>query len=181
MDARLTSYAQVGFKLLFIDLPMSLLMFLAWAVGESVARERWGDRLASFEALLRRDPINATVGRSVMRGLLTAPAVAASAFAIAAVPLFLHFAYPDLGSGTQYVLWEFSRVAWLHVLDQHFERSRLVITNAPQRRQRRSDEAYQPRVDDDFPSCAVVEIRNARLPIEGEQEYNNKADKRRCH
>lgn len=105
MDAHLTSFAEMGFKLLFIDLPMSLLMFLAWAVGESVARERWGDRLASFEALLRRDPINATVGRSVMRGLLTAPAVAAAAFTLAAVPLLLHFAYPDLGAGTQYVLY----------------------------------------------------------------------------
>jgi len=105
MDARLTSFAQMGFKMLFVDLPMSLLMFLAWAVGESVARERWGDRLASFEALLRRDPINATVGRSVMRGLLTAPALAAAAFTIAAVPLLLKFAYPDIGTGTQYVLY----------------------------------------------------------------------------
>jgi hypothetical protein len=105
IDARWTSYAQIGFKLLFTDLPISLLMFLAWAVGESVARERWGDRLASFEALLRRDPINATVGHSVMHGLLAAPALAASAFGIAAIPLFFHAAWPDIGSGTQWVVY----------------------------------------------------------------------------
>jgi len=38
------------------------LVFLSWSVGESYARERWGERLASFDALLRRDPFNATVG-----------------------------------------------------------------------------------------------------------------------
>jgi hypothetical protein len=105
IDARWTSFAQVGFKLLFVDLPLSLLMFLAWAVGESVARERWGDRLASFEALLRRDPINATVGHSVMHGILAAPAIAASAFGIAAIPILFHIAWPDIGSGTQWVVY----------------------------------------------------------------------------
>src|SRR5581483_10173567 len=105
IDARLTSYAQVGFKLLFVDLPISLLMFLAWSVGESVARERWSDRIASFEALLRRDPINATVGRSVLRGLLVSPAIAAAALAVAAVPLFLHLAWPGMSTGANYVLY----------------------------------------------------------------------------
>jgi len=104
IDARLTSYAQAGFKLLFVDLPISLLMFLAWSVGESVARERWSDRIASFEALLRRDPINATVGRSVLRGLLVAPTIAASALALAAIPLLFHIGWPTMTVGSQYVL-----------------------------------------------------------------------------
>jgi len=104
IDARMTSYAQVGFKLLFIDLPLSVVMFLAWAVGESIARERWSDRLASFESVLRRDPVNATVGQSVMRGLLTAPAYAAAGLGVAAIPILLHIAWPDIGAGSQYVL-----------------------------------------------------------------------------
>jgi len=65
---------------------------LAWAVGESIARERWSDRLASFESVLRRDPVNATVGQSVMRGLLTAPAYAAAGLGVAAIPILLHIA-----------------------------------------------------------------------------------------
>ena len=53
---------------LFYDIPLSVLVFLAWSVGESIARERWGDRLASFDAILRRDPVNATVGGSLLLG-----------------------------------------------------------------------------------------------------------------
>jgi len=105
IDARWTSFAQMGFKLLLSDIPLSVLIFLAWAVGESIARERWGDRLASFEAILRRDPINATVGHSVITGLLTSPAIAAAALGVAAIPLLLHTAWPSLGNGTEYVLY----------------------------------------------------------------------------
>jgi hypothetical protein len=105
LDARLTSYAQIGFKFLFFDLPISLMMFLAWAVGESIARERWSDRLASFEALLRRDPINATVGHSVLNGVLASPVIAAAALAVGAIPLLLKTAWPDTGNGTQYILY----------------------------------------------------------------------------
>jgi len=104
IDGRWTSYAEIAIKLLFADVPISLLVFLAWAVGESIARERWGDHLASFEALLRRDPLNATVGRSVLRGLLTAPAIAAASLAVAAIPVLLHWGWPDLGPGTNHVL-----------------------------------------------------------------------------
>jgi len=55
IDARQTTWAIFGFRFLFYDLPLSLLVFAAWAVGESNARERWGARLASFDALLKRD------------------------------------------------------------------------------------------------------------------------------
>ena len=90
-----------GFKLLFFDVPMAVLVFLAWAVGESYARERWGERLASFDAILRRDPLNATVGRSLLTGVLLAPAVAAAALAVGAIPLaHRRWRIRSLGGGT---------------------------------------------------------------------------------
>ena len=78
-DAFQTAAAQVAFRFLFFDVPLATLVFLSWSVGESYARERWGERLASFDALLRRDPFNATVGGSLLTGLLVSPAVAAAA------------------------------------------------------------------------------------------------------
>ena len=97
LDALQTTLAQMGFKLVAIDLPLAVLVFFAWSVGESYARERWGERLASFDAILRRDPVNATVGRSLLRGVLTAPAIAACAFAVGVIPLLLHSAHPEGG------------------------------------------------------------------------------------
>jgi hypothetical protein len=82
LDQRSTALAVAGFKFLFYDIPLSLLVFLAWSVGESFARERWGERLASFDALLRRDVRNATVGGSLLAGILAAPAVAAAALLV---------------------------------------------------------------------------------------------------
>src|ERR1051325_11417921 len=79
IDAQRTAFAVIGFKFLFYDVPSALVIFLAWAVGESYARERWGEALASFDAILRRDPFNATVGRSLLNGVLLAPAIAAAA------------------------------------------------------------------------------------------------------
>ncbi|HEY2322400.1 MAG TPA: SpoIIE family protein phosphatase [Thermoanaerobaculia bacterium] len=105
VDAPWTAWAIFGFKMLFLDIPVAVLAFLAWAVGESYARERWGDRLASFDAILHRDPLNATVGRSLLQGVLFAPAVAAAAFAVAIIPLLLHLATQSLGSGSELVLY----------------------------------------------------------------------------
>ena len=101
IDAQSTSWAIAGFTILFFELPAAVLAFFAWAVGESYARERWGERLASFDALLRRDALNATVGRSVLRGLLAAPAVAAGAFLVAFVAVVTGFLHPDFGPGTR--------------------------------------------------------------------------------
>jgi hypothetical protein len=56
--------------LLFQVLPAALLASLAWSVGESVARERWARKLASFDALFQRDWANATVARSSVAGCL---------------------------------------------------------------------------------------------------------------
>lgn len=78
-DAFQTTLAQAAFRFLFFDVPFATLVFLSWSVGESYARERWGERLASFDALLRRDPFNTTVGSSLLTGLLLSPAVAAAA------------------------------------------------------------------------------------------------------
>lgn len=104
LDGRWTTWAAAGFRFLFFDLPLSLLVFVAWSVGESVARERWGARLASFDALLKRDAVNATVGRSLLSGVTAAPAIAAATL-LAGLPLLLPGkAYPALGDGSVLVL-----------------------------------------------------------------------------
>jgi hypothetical protein len=104
MDAPQTALAISGFTTLFIYIPLAVLVFLAWAVGESYARERWGERLASFDAILRRDPVNATVGRSILYGVFAAPAVAAAAFLLGAIPIAFGWAHPIVGDGSQMIL-----------------------------------------------------------------------------
>jgi hypothetical protein len=99
-----TSWASASFKILFADIPLAVVIFLAWAVGESYARERWGDKLAGFEAIARRDPFNATVGRSLLHGALFAPAVAAAALGIGAIPLVLKLGWASWSAGTFDVL-----------------------------------------------------------------------------
>lgn len=102
LDALQTAWTRFGFAFLLFDVPAAILAFFAWAVGESYARERWGERLASFDAVLRRDPLNATTGRSVLWGLLIAPSIAASSLLIALIPLTLGTAHPAQGTGTQF-------------------------------------------------------------------------------
>lgn len=101
IDNRTTTLAVSGFRFLFYDIPLSLLVFLAWSVGESFARERWGERLASFDALLRRDVRNATVGGSLLAGLLAAPAVAAAALLVPALPFRAGAVWARLAPGTR--------------------------------------------------------------------------------
>ncbi|MCB1054334.1 MAG: PP2C family protein-serine/threonine phosphatase [Acidobacteria bacterium] len=55
---------------IFQILAIALVTFLAWSVGESFCRERWGHKLAAFDALRRGRWANATVARSAWRGLL---------------------------------------------------------------------------------------------------------------
>ena len=97
IDGRWTAVTIAGFKFIFYDLPVAVLVFFAWAVGESYARERWGERLASYDALLRRDWLNATVGRATLNGVLFAPVVAAAVFAVGAIPILLGWANPTIG------------------------------------------------------------------------------------
>jgi hypothetical protein len=105
IDAQQTAFAACGFIFLFIHLPLAVCVFLGWSVGESYARERWGERLAPFDALLRRDPFNATVGHSMLRGILFSPAVAAAAFLVAAIPIMFGSAHATLGAGSETILY----------------------------------------------------------------------------
>ena len=104
LDAQTTAWTYMAFKFLLYDLVVAVLVFFAWSVGESFARERWGERLASFDALLRRDPLNATVGRSVVNGILFAPAFAAAAFLSGAIGLAFHLVHVSLGIGSDMYL-----------------------------------------------------------------------------
>jgi len=104
LDAQSTTATQMAFKFLLYDVPLAVVVFFAWSVGESYTRERWGEWLASFDAILRRDPLNATVGRSVFNGVLFAPAIAAAAFLIGVIPLAFHLAHPSTGIGTAVVV-----------------------------------------------------------------------------
>jgi hypothetical protein len=101
IDAQATTAAQMAFKFLLYDVPLAVVIFFAWSVGESYTRERWGEWLASFDAILRRDALNATVGRSIFNGILFAPAIAAGAFVTGLIPLTLHLAHPTMGIGTE--------------------------------------------------------------------------------
>ena len=56
------------FGMVFQMLPAAVLAFFAWSVGESVCRERWGHKLAAFDALFQGDLANGTVARSAFRG-----------------------------------------------------------------------------------------------------------------
>lgn len=104
LDAFGTAVAMGMFKFLFYDFPLAVVVFVAWAVGESYARERWGAKLASFDAVMRRDVLNATVGSSILRGILLAPGLAAAALFVAAVPVWMGVAYPTVTFGNIYLL-----------------------------------------------------------------------------
>ena len=104
LDGQQTAAVQMAFKFLLYDLPLAVVIFFAWSVGESYTRERWGEWLASFDAILRRDPLNATVGRSVLNGVLFAPAIAAAAYATGFISLVFKMAHPTLGLGTDVIV-----------------------------------------------------------------------------
>lgn len=103
-DAFQTTLAQAAIAFLFLDLPLATLVFLSWSVGESYARERWGERLASFDALLRRDAVNASVGGALLTGLLLAPVVAVASLLPCLPALVLGGARPVLGELSNLVL-----------------------------------------------------------------------------
>ncbi len=59
-----------AFQLLVLFfLPAGLMAFLSWSVGESLCRERWGAKLAAFDALFKGDWFNATFARATLRGV----------------------------------------------------------------------------------------------------------------
>ena len=105
LDAQRTALVYMVFKFMLYDLLVAVLVFFAWSVGESYARERWGERLAAFDSILRRDPFNATAGRSVLIGVLCAPAVAAAAYISGYIPVQLKLAHISTGLGTDAVVY----------------------------------------------------------------------------
>lgn len=75
-----------GQMLVIFFLPMALATFLSWSVGESLCRERWGKKLAAFDALFQRQWDNRTVALSSLRGFAAGFAIAGGTF-LALVPL----------------------------------------------------------------------------------------------
>lgn len=66
----------------FHFLPVAVVTFLAWSVGESFCRERWGSKLAAFDALRRGRWANATVARSALRGVVAGLSLGATLLAL---------------------------------------------------------------------------------------------------
>ncbi len=65
--------------------PMGLLSFLSWSVGESLSRERHGNRLAAFDALFQGQFANATFARASLRGFTAGLMVAAGLYTLLAL------------------------------------------------------------------------------------------------
>jgi hypothetical protein len=72
----------VLFETVFMVLPAAVLAFFAWSVGESICRERWGYKLAAFDALFQGDLANGTVARSAFRGWMAGLATAGGVVAL---------------------------------------------------------------------------------------------------
>ncbi len=71
-----------GFTVVFMFLGLAVLGLMSWSVGESLCRERWSQKLASLDALFRLKWGNATVARSMLRGLAAGTLMAGSLFAL---------------------------------------------------------------------------------------------------
>jgi hypothetical protein len=71
-----TTWVVTVFLTVFTLIPAGLLAFFAWSVGESVCRERWGSKLAAFDALFQGDLANETVARAALRGWMAGLAMA---------------------------------------------------------------------------------------------------------
>ncbi|HZI64323.1 MAG TPA: PP2C family protein-serine/threonine phosphatase, partial [Thermoanaerobaculia bacterium] len=65
-------------------IPVALIAFLSWSTGESLCRERWGHKLAAFDAVARRRVGNATVARAALRGSAAGLMLAGGALLLAA-------------------------------------------------------------------------------------------------
>ena len=85
VSRRLGMLVGLGIRVVFSFLPIAVLAALAWSVGESWARERWGAKLAAFDALFKRDWRNATVARASLRGVCLGVALAAVLLGAAAM------------------------------------------------------------------------------------------------
>lgn len=63
-----TSWLIAGFLVVFQVMGVAILGLMSWCVGESLCRQRWSQKLATFDALFRLDWQNAAVARSSLRG-----------------------------------------------------------------------------------------------------------------
>ncbi|HXT51325.1 MAG TPA: PP2C family protein-serine/threonine phosphatase, partial [Thermoanaerobaculia bacterium] len=108
---RLTTWIVVLIRTVFGVLPIAALGFLAWTVGESWARERWGAKLAAFDALFKGDWRNATVARSSLRGVALGLALLALLLGVS-VPLQRLGAWP---LGSLLVQLGFGSAGWLGI------------------------------------------------------------------
>ncbi len=81
------------FVALFGLLPRATLAFFGWSVGESICRQRWGWKLAAFDALFQGEWSNATVARSSFVGSAAGLALAGGLTA-ALLPLHRFGAWP---------------------------------------------------------------------------------------
>ncbi len=80
----------VGFQMLMLFFfPMGLMSFLSWSVGESLCREKWGRKLAAFDALFKGDWRNATFARASLQGLVAGVVIAAVEWSL--IVLFRRF------------------------------------------------------------------------------------------
>jgi stage II sporulation SpoE-like protein len=108
---QLTTWIVLLVKTMFGILPIAGLGLLAWSVGESWARERWGGKLAAFDALFKGDWRNATVARSSLRGIALGLALLALLFAVA-TPLQRLGAWP---LSSAFVDLQFGSAGWLGI------------------------------------------------------------------
>ncbi|HEX4495471.1 MAG TPA: PP2C family protein-serine/threonine phosphatase [Thermoanaerobaculia bacterium] len=69
-----------GMVLFFV--PAAVLAFFSWSVGESICRERWGHKLAAFDAFFQRAWLNGTVALSAFRGWMAGLAIAGGTAAL---------------------------------------------------------------------------------------------------
>ncbi len=90
---QLTTWVTLLFRIVFGILPLGATGMLAWCVGESWARERWGSKLAAFEALFKGEWRNATVARASLRGVALGTSLVALLLAIS-LPLHRLGAWP---------------------------------------------------------------------------------------
>jgi hypothetical protein len=105
----LTTWALLVVRIVFGILPIAALGALGWAVGESFARERWGAKLAAFDALWKGDWRNATVARSSLRGVALGLALLALLLLVS-IPLQRLGAWP---LGSLLVKLQFGSAGWL--------------------------------------------------------------------
>lgn len=77
------SIAVAGQMVFFFFFPIALFACLCWSVGESYCRERWGDKLAAFDALWKGKWTSQTFARSSLRGVAIGSAVGGAALLVA--------------------------------------------------------------------------------------------------